>query len=397
MCRFHAIRKRCPICSGTSVTITFDWRVSFYDNEHTNSRQEVLLLWYEIELRTYDIHNPLLTSSETLLGCLEAAQEIGVDLTNALSTHGIQAESLVSPKGFLAFHQVANFLNHVASEFNYPDFGFLVGKHQPALQFGPMAQLPKLSSNLNEAIQNALQYSLSNSEVSLWELKPEDGFASLVRHNRVSYDGHLTQLHTLAVTVTFNAMRSIAGKHWQASTVNFTHDAPEDVNPYIRYFGCSVNFNQDFNGIVFPESLLQIPLQTSDPELLAIVKRYLDSVNIGYQLHDDMATKVQHHIKRNLGANLCNLESIAQQLDQQPRTLQRELRKHGVTFRELLAEVRQDVAEHYLRSSGIHLADLADILGYRNVSAFSRAFKNACGMSPEHWKRENNRATLERT
>ena len=338
-------------------------------------------------LRAYDVHNPLLTSSETLLGSLEAAQEIGANLTGPLSSNGIPSELLVSPKGFLTFHQVVNFLNDVATGFSCPHFGFLVGRHQPALRFGPMAQLPRFSSTLGEAIENALQYSLLNSEVSLWELKREDGYASLVRHSRVSYEGSLVQLHTLTVTVVFKALKSLGGGNWRASSICFTHEEPEAGKLYSRYFGSPVEFNQDFNGVVFPEELLQIPIQSADNELLAIVKSYLDSLSTDYQLHDDVATKVHHHIKQSLGTNLCNLESIAVQLDQRPRTLQRELLKHGVTFRELLGEVRQDVAEHYLRSSSIPLVDLADILGYRNVSAFSRAFKNTCGTSPEHWKR----------
>jgi AraC-like DNA-binding protein len=52
-----------------------------------------------------------------------------------------------------------------------------------------------------------------------------------------------------------------------------------------------------------------------------------------------------------------------------------------------------EVAEQYLQSSAIPLAELAEILGYRNRSAFSRAFKNSRGESPERWK--NRRAWLD--
>ena len=104
-------------------------------------------------------------------------------------------------------------------------------------------------------------------------------------------------------------------------------------------------------------------------------------------MEDDLVSKVHLYVKKNLGTNACNLEGVAERLDRRPRSLQRELMKQGFSFRQVLLDVRRDVAEHYLRSSKIALVDLADILGYRNVSAFSRAFKSSCGQSPEHWRR----------
>ncbi len=340
-------------------------------------------------MQVYDAHTPLLATSELLLGSLEAAREIGADLTGALAANGIQPELLVAPRGFLALDQIVNFLNRVAEESNCPHFGFLVGVHQPPMRFGLMAQLPTLSSTLGEAIENALQYNLLNSEFSIWELQRKNKHAILVRNNRISYKGSLTQLHTLAITVVFNAFRSLGAENWRPSAICFSHKEPETARLYNKYFGSPVEFNQDFTGIVFPAIDLQIPIATADNELLAIVKSHLDTVMADYQVHDILANRVQQHIRQHLGTDLCNLESVAQRLNQHPRTLQRELRRQGVTFRTLLTEVRHDVAEHYLRSSSIGLVDLADILGYRNVSAFSRAFKNTSGLSPEHWRRLN--------
>ena len=72
---------------------------------------------------------------------------------------------------------------------------------------------------------------------------------------------------------------------------------------------------------------------------------------------------------------------------------QRALSKHDATFKLLLSKVRMEVAEQYLQSSAIPLAELTGILGYSNRSAFSRAFKNSHGESPEQWK--NRRAWLD--
>jgi AraC-like DNA-binding protein len=75
-----------------------------------------------------------------------------------------------------------------------------------------------------------------------------------------------------------------------------------------------------------------------------------------------------------------------------PRTLQRALAKHEVNFTQLLSKTRMEVAEQYLQDSTIPLEELSGILGYRNRSAFSRAFKRSHGESPEQWR--NSRASL---
>ena len=77
------------------------------------------------------------------------------------------------------------------------------------------------------------------------------------------------------------------------------------------------------------------------------------------------------------------------------RTLQRTLAKHEVNFTQLLSEIRMEVAEQYLQDSTISLAELSGLLGYRNRSAFSRAFKRSHGESPEQWR--NSRASLPRS
>lgn len=337
----------------------------------------------------YDHHNPLLLNSEILLGSLEAAAELDVDLTEPLSHCDIDPGLLESPTGFLAFHKVVYFLEDVAKRYNCPHFGFLVGKHQPPLRFGATAQISKLAPNLQSAIDNGIHYSLLNSEESLWQIKCEAGYAYVTRHNRIAFEDSLVQLHTLAVTLVFKALMTLSDGRLKASYISFAHAKPKTHKLYEKFFNVPIHFDSECDGIVFPEGYLQLAVKTADSELFSIVKSYLDSVNTGYTPNDDIPTKTSYYIKKNIGTAACSIEGISQLLNQHPRTLQRQLKDSGVTFRQLLLDARQEVAEHYLRSSSLSLSALADILGYRNVSAFSRAFKSNSGVSPAQWRLKN--------
>jgi AraC-like DNA-binding protein len=336
--------------------------------------------------RAYDPHNPALLRSETLLGSLEAAAELGIDLSASLVRSGIAAEQLGSPKGFLAFHKVINFLDDVATRFDCPQFGFLVGKHQAPLRFGVLGRFLRLAPNLGSAFTAGVDYSWVTSQESLWHLRREGGLAHLTRHSRISYDGPVEQLHTLSITVLFKALMVLSGGNVRPSYVSFAHAETRTSEIYRRFFKSPVYFDMDSDAIVLPEQCLKQPIETADPELFPIVRSHLDSMRAAHSPDDHVTAKVYHHISKSLGTTFCNLESVAQLLDQHPRALQRELNRVGVSFRQLLLDVRQEQAERYLRASNISLTQLADFLGYRNVSAFSRAFKGNCGLSPAEWR-----------
>ena len=332
-------------------------------------------------------NSPLLISSEMLLGCSEAANELGIDLNPILKEHGIESGLLSAPKGFLTHIQVINFLQAVAERFDCHHFGLLVGKHQPPLSFGLLAQVIRLSPDLRTALEKGMLYESFYSQLVGHSLIVEDGYAQFTRWDRRTYPGSAAQLHTIGIVQLYKILKAICGSHWSATSVAFTYPAPREFSQYQQFFNCPVDFHQEFDGIVFPESDLATPIRTADTGLLDILCNHLDTLMAGQEQESDWVNWVYSYLRLKMGTNLCNLESCAQQLDIHPRALQRELSKHEVTFKQLLSATRMEVAEQYLQSSAIPLADLAEILGYRNRSAFSRAFKKSHGESPEQWKK----------
>jgi AraC-like DNA-binding protein len=71
------------------------------------------------------------------------------------------------------------------------------------------------------------------------------------------------------------------------------------------------------------------------------------------------------------------------------RSLQRRLREEGTTFRNLVDEVRRDLAQDYIGDPGISLMEVAFVLGFSVYSSFSRAYKRWTGMSPGEGRRES--------
>ena len=76
---------------------------------------------------------------------------------------------------------------------------------------------------------------------------------------------------------------------------------------------------------------------------------------------------------------------IARRLGLSHRTLARRLADEGVSFSQILDELKLDLAKRYLRE-GLSISRIAWLLGYREVSAFTHAFKRWTGQSPKQMR-----------
>jgi hypothetical protein len=72
-------------------------------------------------------------------------------------------------------------------------------------------------------------------------------------------------------------------------------------------------------------------------------------------------------------------DEVARSFGMNRRTFARRLQESGTTFRALLDAVRFDAARVLLRGSAVSLEDIANRLGYADVTAFARAFRRWSG------------------
>jgi AraC-like DNA-binding protein len=79
-------------------------------------------------------------------------------------------------------------------------------------------------------------------------------------------------------------------------------------------------------------------------------------------------------------------ETLAASLNVSRSSLQRRLRKEGTTYRAILQEVRCNLAERMLQDGSKTLNEISFLLGFADLSAFSRAFKRWTGMAPSKYR-----------
>jgi AraC-like DNA-binding protein len=85
-------------------------------------------------------------------------------------------------------------------------------------------------------------------------------------------------------------------------------------------------------------------------------------------------------------AGTISLEAVAGHLGTSPRTLQRRLNQHGISFWALLEHSRFEIAAALLRETDLQVQEIAARLGYSTPSGFARAFSKWSGASPSAFR-----------
>ena len=95
----------------------------------------------------------------------------------------------------------------------------------------------------------------------------------------------------------------------------------------------------------------------------------------------ELIQRVRRYIAHN-GMLVAGITDCAEQLNSYPRSLQRQLADYGTSFRKIKEEVLKERALQEL-NAGMEIKDLAQALGYSELSGFYRSFKIWFGITPK--------------
>lgn len=152
---------------------------------------------------------------------------------------------------------------------------------------------------------------------------------------------------------------------------------------YGRVFRCTPNFGAHNYQVTFDGELLRAPLLTANYETQqALLDIVAAAKNTKINQKSSFHSKVQDYVSGNVYLGIPTLQEVAANFNMTPRSLQRRLRGESTSYQQIADEIRRKLAVEYIKTGRYPIKEISAILGYNEVSAFSRAFKRWTGQPP---------------
>jgi len=162
---------------------------------------------------------------------------------------------------------------------------------------------------------------------------------------------------------------------------------PAHAHRYVELCGLEPRFEAAQNALLYGADALDAPLAQGDSELARLCLDQCRQLLAAHQGRSGVAAQVRDRLLHAPGA-IPDIEGIAASLQLSPRSMRRRLEEEGTSFRGLLDEVRQTLAEEMLRTGQIKLSEIALRLGYAEAASFIHAFKRWKGVSPAMFRQQ---------
>jgi AraC-like DNA-binding protein len=152
-------------------------------------------------------------------------------------------------------------------------------------------------------------------------------------------------------------------------------------------FRCRVDFGEPRDVLVFASDCANLAVTGADPYLHELLVGYCEQA-LAHRNRpvEALRTQVENAITPLLPHGRARVEAVARALAMSQRTLARRLSAEGLTFTEILDAMRTDLAVHYLRDATHSVSQVAWLLGFQEVSAFTYAFKRWTGQTPSQFR-----------
>lgn len=311
-------------------------------------------------------------------------KDMNVDPEPLLTVLGPHREALSDMDGWLPFPVISELILQCVAATGREDFPLVLGASARIHHWGIMGKLLSAAADLRSAlvefVANHPRYARGAGAYLV-----DCGEDGLLIGYRIHYPGlrGSAPFSLGAMAFARSVLAELCGV--EPTRVLLSLPQPEDLAPYRRAFGrAKLVFEAEHFGVIYSRPALAKTIPTANPASHAEIRKFVaERWNF---LQPDIQDRVMRVLVPSVLAGAPSLQATADLLVMHPRTLNRALEKRGFSFRDAVNEARFEMASQLLRDTRVSIGSLAQILGYSEVSAFTRFFTGMAGQSPSEWK-----------
>ena len=317
----------------------------------------------------------------TRLACARA-RAAGIELAPLLDRAHLSPEQIEDRHFRPAARDQVLLLDLIAEALEDELLGFHLAESVDLREMGLLYYVPASAETLGAAFRRVERYGvLGNEGVALRcavgaRLEISLRFVGVSRH----LDRHQTEG---LMTAQLRMIRLLTGRPIVAERVRFVHARSRVPEELARFFGEGIEFGAAVDDLAVPAALADAAVVSADQYLHELLIRSSeDALAHRRPNRGDVRAAVENAIAPLLPHGEASADEVARRMGVSCRTLARRLADEGLNFEAVLEAMRRDLAERYLADKDLSISKIAWLLGYRESSALSRAYKRWTGRSP---------------
>lgn len=320
-----------------------------------------------------------LASEVRILGRL--LESYGLDPVKVCRDAGLNYAIAGEPRARVPVARVIAAWNHAAKVLDKPYLGLEAAKFYRATDFYGLAVVYLASPTLHVALDRLARYQMVvNTALTMKVTLDHDSIDLVATTIDVEPEARRV-MEDARTSILVDISRSSASGTLDPFQVEVTYGKPGDLSPYEAVYHCPIVFSAPQWRLSYRLSDADRPFLADNRELARANDQVLDRMVKGLR-QDTLISRVKMAMVDELPSGTPTEDAIARSVSMSGRSLQRRLAEEGTSFTELLASVRRELAQQYVEDRAIPVTEIGYMLGFSDVSAFSRAFKRWFGRSP---------------
>lgn len=314
-------------------------------------------------------------------------RDFGIDPAEVLTEFGLAPDTFDDPESTLPFVTVGRLLSRCVERTGCRHFWLLLAQKMSLSGLGAIGLLMQSAHSVRIALEELSHYLHLHDRAAAVTLVVEGNRALLGYTLEAEGIESADQVLDFSMVSACTIMRTLCGPGWIPLEVRFAHGKPRELAPFRSIFPCTLRFNARVTAVAFDPKWLEAPVAGADPLMHRFMKERVEDLEARQE--KDLAGEVRRLVRGSIADPDLSLEKLAAQLSFTGRTLNRRLSESGTSYANLLEEVRRATACQYLELTHLPVGRIASMLGYSDVSAFSRAFTRWFGTAPSAWRSDH--------
>ncbi|ALJ04871.1 hypothetical protein APS56_06940 [Pseudalgibacter alginicilyticus] len=319
-------------------------------------------------------------------------EQQNIDIEKLASISGFKVQDLFSAKDFSIDHNKLELLwRNLIQNSGDELIGLRFGATMQIAALDAVGQIIQTSNTVKDALlQAASLIHLFTDMFSMQLIDNGETFSIVLKKNKKfkNYPNTFNQMGDFLMAFTLHELDGLLLKSLHPIKAEMPTFKAEHLPIYDEILNCPIQKKESYL-LEFDNKYLNTRIITANHDLQKLLLKHVESKENSYEGKKEFSAAIFNFLTANSYLFSISVEFVASNFNMSVRTLQRKLKEEGVSYIQIVEEVKKSLAIHYIQNGSSSVKEIAHILGYAETSGFAKAFKKWTGKSPTTYRKQN--------